>query len=212
MISDFYGETEITPEELYEYSKGATRRRQFVVNFLLLFGIGIIGWVVIPPAMESFGFVAQGYKDAKDESGFAGVVVDSMISSRRVKLTIALGLIAFVILKVIYRFILKPLTLKIFHRSSFKYSAVADAWAGKVVYKIDKYGLEYNIESSKATNKFKLYWRNFTDAEYAPEIIRLYTGKKQKAFILMRAFAGNERTVGQFVESEINKVKKRNEV
>ena len=211
MASDFYGETEISPEELYQYSKGTTRLRQFTVNFILLVVIGVVSWLVIPPLMEYFGIISSGYSQAKEESGLAGMAVDSMLSPRRmIMLTMALGTLAFVALKLCYKYILKPLFKTFFLRTSYKYSAVSDAAAGKVIYKLDNYGLEYDIESDKATNQFKVYWRNFTDAEYSPEIIRFFKGKKQTAFVLMRAFPGREREVGQFIETAINKVKQKN--
>lgn len=209
-MQEFYGETEITPEELYQYSKGATRLQQFMVNFILLLVVGLFCVFVLPKIFEYFGVVTTSYKEVKKESGFAGVAVDAMMSPRRmIMLTMALGTIAFVVMKLCYAYIVRPYFKTMFLRTSHKWDAVAEAMAGKVVYKVDRYGLEYNIESAKATNKFKLYWRNFTDAEYSPEIIRFFKGKKQTAFVLMRAFPGNERQVGQFIEATMNKQKAR---
>lgn len=207
MANGHFGETMISPQELYKLSNSASRFHQIVVNLIILGVACLIGWVTIPPIMQYFGLFASGVSEVAEHVQQAAPEGYVFVPSPRLIITIISFMFFIVlILKTIYKFAVVPFAKTFFYRTSANRNAVASANAGLVKYKIDQYGLEYDIESSKARNRYKLYWRNFTDVEYAPDIIRLYEGKKQTAFILMRAFKGNERIVGQYVETEMNKV------
>ena len=202
MLTEIQGETVITPDELYKYSKNVSRVRQIITNLLLFGVIVLIFWFALPTVKNSLGVAGTGLSDLSDV--FVPEVPEGAIlmpGKPVILFFIALVGCTFLASKLIYRMILKPLVKTVFRRSSENISAVQDARSGWVTYKIDKFGFECDIQSSEATNKHKHYWRNFSDVEYSPEIIRLYKGKTQKAFILMRAFPGKEKKVGQFVET-----------
>jgi len=225
MANEYYGETEVSPKELYQFSEGQSRLGKTFANliFFLVFGliglvamillicfIGlviIVGTIVVSMLFQSSGgFTFDADRGMMTLPGY-NLYLSILGKYFTLRYLLFFAGFVFVLLKLIYHFILKPMARSAIYRTNSNLAAIDGAEAGSVKYKVDLYGLEYKIRSAKAENNYKLYWRNFTDAQYSPEVIRFFKGKKQHAFILMRAFPGREREVGQFIESIMNKIK-----